>query len=277
MGITNFSKVIELELYSDTDSFKIICPPRGIKPNITISGTLTGTDLIDGFEVRIVNLYTDRILENFHTLSVTAGYEGGKTSCIEGSIATVYTETPGPDKVTVFQCLTANIREWLSATCSLYFDEGTPIQDIINKLSAEIGFSTPVMGDLKGTLIAPMQFTGHVKDAIHEIRSFFSGVSIRIDNNRFIACETDTGVVYDITVLSSPPQFTGVTVSVVAPWIPQIRPSDRIRVKTAYYVQDSAAKSVNKNSVYKVNSIQFEFSTVGDTNSMTVVGTSEVK
>lgn len=276
-NLENYNKLIDVSVSGDAEaeSFAVVCPEQGRKPNITISGVLTTEDNLNDFQISFTNIYTRKIISNYvnHTLNVKAGYAKNKSTFVSGMISNAYTESPGPDRVSILQCTTANYSAWTETTCNVSYDTGTPITNIITALSSQLGFASPQITGITQTIAAPFEFNGLVKDAIHALRKYYPEIIIRIDNGRLIAYKqgTGTGLIYTIDYVTSSPQLSGGNVNFTAPWIPELRPGDFVYIPTSYFTMDMASQNISSAvKKWQVVTIQFEFSTVGDTNSMTV-------
>lgn len=272
----SYNKIIELELISRTKTIRIASPLWGRKPNINITGTFTSQDNITIFEVRIYNLYLDVDYSEVHSLVVTCGYAGEKQTAIVGAISAMYTDSPGPDRVTVIQCTNADVGKWLTKACDISVEKGESFKTVLETISKDIGFNPPKINKVDKTLESPFEHNGLVKDAVHKLRDLFPSVFIRIDSNFFSASEkSGSGTKYQIRYLSSAPQFSGASVSFTSPWIPALRPEDTVQLSTSYYVQDITSMTLDKKSEFKVTSVSFEFSTIDGTNSMTVTAVTQ--
>ena len=107
-----------------------------------------------------------------------------------------------------------------------------------------------------------------------EIKKAFPGVSITADGKKLRAFPTDgrrqDATVHALSVLTQPPQFSGGTVSITAPWEPMIKPGDYVRFPVTY---SKAEFGSVRTDMVMVNTIQFRFGTNGAANEMVVSGT----
>ena len=88
----NFNKCIDITFRGSSKQIAIKTPRKGMKPDIEITGNLTGKDQVCDLEIRITNLYTDDILSDYHTVEISAGYADTMSKTIEGSVVNVYTD-----------------------------------------------------------------------------------------------------------------------------------------------------------------------------------------
>ncbi len=268
----NFNRIIELELASQNDSFKISCPAKGRKPDIEISGVMDQSDQVSNFEVRIKNLYTDKILADYQTIKVTAGYEGNLSTSIIGSVMNVYTSEPAPDKVTVIQCLQSQLTSYLNKTVSLSLKAGFTLEEALRQISTALEFNAPqVDSSITKTAAAPLQTSGLAKDVLHSLRSYWPDVVIVVDNNKLKATPNDRGTskIFNINYVTSAPQFSGNLITLTCPWVPDLKPRDYINIKTNFYEKDNTLNATDVKSKYLVNSISFTFGTI-NSNTMTI-------
>lgn len=264
--------------YSAVKNTEIIfkCPRKGIKPHIEISGTITGGDTVSTFELRCTNLYTDRILPSqYQQIQVSAGYESGMSLALVGDVMNIYTANPGPDKITVIQCAVANMNAWLNRLLNISLDAGFSIDDAVKKITDALGFDKAYIDEsVSGlTCVSPFEFNGLAKQAVTELKQCFPEVDILPENNRLTVMPQDrkqaSGIKnHVLQYLTQAPQYSGGAVTINAPWNPTIAPGDIVMFPTNFY-QSTLKTDVNISKA-KVVSVQFSFSTVGDTNEMII-------
>lgn len=274
-----FNKLIDITFVGEKDSFSIKTPRTGMKPQISISGEFTSKALITTLEIRITNLYINKILTNYHKVLVSAGYENNMSSVFEGEIVALYTAMPGPNKETVIICATANVTEWIEKDVNLSLESGFSLKQAIEEISNILSFQTPYIDTNYGekTSAAPLLINGTVNMAIDELKKLFPNTQITIDSNRIYCYPEKTKDVqkelvkkHKIPFLSQAPQFAGDQVSLVAPWMPNIKPQEIVEFGMGnYYVTGQYQSSIFKTA--RVAQISFSFSTTGE-NSMSIVG-----
>ena len=276
----NYNKLIDLTFIGASGGFSIRTPRSGLKPNISITGELTSASLATNLDIRVTNLYTDKIMSSFQEVLVTAGYESKQSAVLRGSIINVTTETPGPDKVTLIQCTTSNYDLWLDGTVNLNLPAPVMLKAALAQLTGALGYQTEYIDPslLLKTSTVPLCVNGTVRTAIDTLKKLFPDVTLSIESNRIYAVPQE-GVtlkkVHFLRYLMQAPQFSGSAVSLMAPWEPSVRPGDFIQYSlTGYGTRNLAADKVLKRA--RVISVQFSFDTVGSQNEMLITGTTGV-
>jgi hypothetical protein len=280
MGLTLYNKIINLTFTKNNLTVcKITCPSTGRKPNIKISGTLTGGDTLTQLEIRIKNFYSSSLISQGMSVMVNAGYETSLALAVKGEITSIYTANPAPESETVITCTVAALEDYITTPVDILVLNPT-VSSVVNAINAQLKFSAPYIdSSLKAKKIdVPFYAKGTVKDAVSQFKRYFGDIAnISISRNRITVTPPDKGTsqVFTLTALKSPPCLCGTTVSVTALWDPEIRPQDYIKVNSDFYKSDisSATRSLKKYK-YLVSTIAFSFSTITDDNTMTIVATS---
>lgn len=279
--MANFNKLINLTFQTSTGKqFTIETPKRGIKPQIEISGNLTMEGYSHTIEVRVTNLFTDSIDGDITSLSIEAGYEGEMSAGVYGTVQNVYTESPGPDKVTVLSCVSASYDAWINKTINMKLKEGYTLETAITQVTNALGYDPAIIDTtISGsTCAAPLFFNGRCSEALSKIKEAFPGVTVIVDGNKLRVFPTESKrssvVVHNLALLSQTPQFSGGTVSLVAPWNPMIKPGDFVHFPTKFFRQSLGAITTD---TAEVQSIQFHFATNTDVNEMIISGTPNSK
>lgn len=280
MGIKNYNRIISLKLTGEKGGFFIDCPTTGRKPYIEISGQLFPNGIVMAFDVRLKNLYSSQVLTDYHKIEVTAGYEGQQSVAFSGSVTNVYTESPGPDRVTVIQCTTSYFSDWINKTCDFFLDTGFTLSDALEKLTSAAGYDQPVIDKtITETSKAPFYAGPYIHDAIKELNALFPDVYISVNDNKFTAKKKGTVLkTFILTHLSCTPAISAEGVTITAPWEPQVRPGDHLRFNAQYRTTSNLgdignAAKVDNTLTIEVLSIRFQFSTCGNSNQMIVQGT----
>lgn len=275
--MANFNKIINLTFQTaNGEAFSIVTPTKGIKPQIEISGNLTMEGYTHNFEVRITNFFSDSIEGDITDIEVIAGYEGKLSAGIYGAVQNVYTESPGPDKVTVLSCISANYDAWIKNTIDLKLKENFSLQDAITQVTSALGFNPAIVDASIASKVcaAPLNHNGRCSEALAKIKSMFPGVTIITDGKRLRVFPTEAKaanmVVHNLPFLTQAPQFSGSTVSLVAPWEPMVKPGDYVTFPTTF--NKTTLGSIVFDTAM-VNSIQFHFATNTDANEMILSGT----
>lgn len=273
----NFSRKINITFLNEQtgEKFVIKCPSKGRKPNIQISGTLLPCDFMSMVEIRIVNLYIERG-KTFQKIIVEAGYEDKMNTAFEGEITNIYDESPGPEKVTVISCVQCKIKNMIGNLIELNFTEGFSLKAALEKIASAAGLDSPIIAfNGNETSAAPLTFNGTVQDALHQLSGLFPTVTLMFTDKTIKAVKQEIGTSEQtkiIKFLQSPPQVVGTTVIIKAPWSPDIKPGDVVSLQNANYITKKVLSSGVMMKKYRINSIEFRFSTVQGTNTMTMQG-----
>lgn len=278
----NYNRIIDVYLNTlQGKQIEIKTPRYGRKPQISISGKLGMERNANEFELRITNLYSDSILSGLTSIDVFAGYADNLSFALSGSVQNIYTENPAPDKVTVIQCVTAEYDTWLNKTAKIEFQSSFSVKAFADKVSSALGFDSAIIdSDIAGeTFNAPFSHNGRIIDAIGKFIKgiHIDGLCITPQNKRLrIFRASANGKVYSashtLNLLSQSPQFSGGVVNLVLPWIPTVKPGDLVQFPTEIAKASIGALQYNK---AVVDTVSFEFSTLGGGNQMTIVGTPE--
>ena len=283
-ALQNFNKQITITLYSDefmTKAFVIKCPEKGRKPNIEISGQLMPFDVLSQIEIRLVNFYSSRE-KPFTHIMVSAGYANSEHVSFKGQITNIYDESPGPEKVTVIVCTTGNLIRNLNQTVSLELSAGYKLSDALAQVKNQAGFKAATEYENDTTDLASLtdsatlKFDGAPKDALHEIaQRFKDSVYITFSDEKIMVVAksnksgTHPGFI-NIPYLKAPLVLAGDTAVIKAPWNPSVRPFSWVRADTSQYKSKGTLKTSVKREYYRVNSVDFNFSTVTGNNTMTL-------
>lgn len=277
----NFNRIIDITLVGDGVPNMILTPISGRKPEISLSALLLASDFAGQFEVRYTNLYASVNLSEYSEVIIRAGYRNGTSICIQGSINIAYTENPGPDRVTVIQGVASRLLPMLNVPLTVDFPfGGYSLSVLLSQVSTALGFLPPQVDAAVAGLTCPVPFAfnGIAKDIFPMIKDRFPGVTITVSNNTISAWKDvmTTAPPKIIKYLHTTPTYTGGKVVLTAPFDPGISVGDVIYVpNTGLGVKDITASSSGVSSRYTVYSIQIEFSTTENKNSMIITGASK--
>ena len=271
-----FNKIIRLTFKGKLDTFMVSTPQYGFKPDITISGELSANSLVSQFEIRVTNLYTSKPLKNYEQVIVEAGYAGAVSAVIVGTIGAIYSAKPGPDKETVIICNTANLTDWLETTVNLKLPEGTPLATVAQQISSALKYQPPYIGTslTAKTLPAPLNLNGTAREAINSLKAMFREMNVVINSNRLNLIteeKTDIAPTHNLSILTQAPQYSGESVNICAPWIPNLKPGDLVRFPNKFYGVSLGFLDQALYDTMKVATIQFTFGTIHG-NEMSVTG-----
>lgn len=277
----NFNKLINLKFQTSTGkAFEINTPRHGFKPQIEITGNLTMEGYTHTFEVRITNFFSDSIEGDITDIIVTAGYEGKMSAGIFGTVQNVYTESPGPDKVTVLSCVSANYDAWINKTIDLKLTGGFTLGTAVEQVTKALGYEPAIIDSaiITKTCVAPLNHNGRCTEALQKIKNAFPGVSIITDGKKLRVFPTEAKsqnmVIHSLPLLIQPPQFSGGMVNIVAPWESMVKPGDYVQFPTTF--NKKTLGSIVSN-LAMVSTIQFHFATNTDENEMIISGTIDSK
>ena len=273
----NYSRRINLTFLNEETGaeFKIECPAKGRKPNIQISGTLLPVDYMSDVEIRVVNLYIERG-QTFQKVRVEAGYENSMSIAFEGEITNIYDESPGPEKVTVINCTQGKIKNMLSNVIALNLEKGFTLNSALSQIAKAAELDAPVITftDTE-TGGSPFTFNGTVQEALHQLSPLFPSVTLMFTDRTIKAVKNEISPAEKakpIKFLQSPPQVTGTVVIIKAPFDPAIKPGDVVTVQNVSYMTKRTISVGTLMNQYRINSVEFRFSTVQGSNQMTLQG-----
>lgn len=272
--IENWNKLIDITLGTGTEALQILSPRNGRKPDITISGKFDTKTQANTVEIRIVGLYTTKI-QDFNTVRISAGYAQNMNQTLVGSITNIYQESPGPDGITVISCTTAEIDSWLNKQIVMDLAPGFGMRDAVAAIAKALNFNSFEPRD-NPISEAGIQLNTTAHDALAQMKNYFPDYNFRVSNNTVIADKQeakDAVNEFNIDFLCAPPQYSGPSVTITAPWNPAIKVGDFVTFSTKYYqaVQITQGATFIKDK-YKVSSIAFQFGTVSQDNRMTIIG-----
>lgn len=291
MGIIqNYNRIIDLTFYGADNNpvYTISCPRKGQKPNIQITGSLLGNGTLGTFEIKIKNLYMNITQTQFTKVKVAAGYES-KLMSFEGEIFFMYRESPGPDGVTTIKCLTGLIGPFLNSTINKTYEKGSSIWTTLKDINKALGYKEEpncTSNVWSKTWPVSMYFNLGAVECIEKIRSIFPDINVVFDtSNTYWNLNTETRgqQVHNLNYITTPPQLindgdgNASVVTLTAPWDPTIEPGHTISFKSDFYVSklpgiDISSQGNTKTISLKVVTLQFQFGTVGNLNSMVIMG-----
>lgn len=286
MGITssNFNRIIDISLIPETGKPKTIaCPRHGRKPSIEIDGNFYADMTLPAFHITVKNLNLDLQKEQYARIKVVCGYEGN-TVPIEGTILSIYPESPGPESNTVIQCQLGNVKDWLEASVNLNFEAGTVLTSILDAIKSQLGVQV-FKGDQAKTLKleTPFMHNGSAREAIAKLIKTFEAKRLALfmrDTTLCAVCVTTGDFVgtHVLQYISAPPQMNlgdehgTYYMTIKAPWMPKLRIGDLLEVPSRIYMHNYKLVGTGKTQRIQVTTISFHFSTTGGANSMTVQG-----
>lgn len=284
----NYNRIIELTLTATNGrKHHIACPKHGRKPVIEITGNYTTANFLPAFNVTVKNLYLELKDQNYSKLKVKAGYADGSSDTFEGSILSLYQESPGPEGQTVIQCQLGQVQTWLDETVQMNYEPGTMLTILLEDIRKALRSTGVRTGQLKARYLQTkerFEYDGPARGAIAKLQKTFedAGLNVFVRNNYLCAlCAPGNDFIsaHKLEYLSAPPQENvggqegAYYTTVSAPWNPELRIGDQLRIPSKVYVRNLVkVGGLSKTQVIQVTAISFHFSTTGSANSMTVQG-----
>lgn len=285
--IPQYNRIIDLTLESDSgQKLYIQCPRRGRKPSIELNASYAGNSTLMPFNIAVKNLYLDLLSISYAKVKLKVGYENN-TIDMEGTILTIYQESPGPEGRTIIQCQMGNFTQWLDAAVQIQFDAGTKLMDVLEEIRSRMGALKVEAGETAKTLSLKSRFDwdGTARGALAELEKRFEDNHLHLFMRNEMICAicyttTDYIASYKLDYMSAPPQpnaggeeGTAYT-TITAPWIPQLNIGDMLEIPQQVYMrylQTVNAKG-KATQFIQVTSLSLHFGTTGGVNSMTVQG-----
>lgn len=271
--VTNvlFDKYINLTLMESStpgpNDLVVNTPATGRKPNITIKGSLIPAYSVAMPEIRIVNFYSDRDLEEFKYIKVEAGYSGSLFLAFEGELFLPFIEKPSPDSITVFPMVLGNYTAYRNAILVKEWPENSSLRAILTDITSSLGMT--LVYDTTDYIIAEKIVSeGRAKDVVAKLCTLLPNLRIQFDSKRLLVYNSTVGrsdryIMDKITMASK----KGSALTVSAPWIPTMRPGDIAVIDPIFYKQSIGSTLLPfATDEFIVNVIDFVFSTVNDNN-----------
>lgn len=289
MGINleRYNRIINLYFFTNNGQVRsITCPHRGRKPSIEINGTFTEKNYLPTINIVVKNLYLDLTDTTYTRIRIEAGYEGN-TIPLEGTIQSIYQESPGPEGTTVIQVQNASLGNWLDAEVNLNFEIGTPLATVLEAIKPKLKVTQLKVGEKAATLSikdTPFMHTGTARDAIAKLEKRFEeyelGIFVRSNMLCAVCKNIDFAKTHTLQYMSAPPQVnTGgkkgtYYTTITAPWMPELDLYDILIIPARAYVMNfQLVAGLISTQKIRVSALSFHFATTGSTNQMTVQGT----
>lgn len=270
-----YDRIINLTLYhadDDRKNIKIICPPSGMKPDITLSISEIPGNACFQAVVQIRNLILGDV-RNYKSMSIEAGYYGAQGSQMNKitfnmDIFSGYNESPNPDGITTFNGLVVGqITGFLiDRPVHIQITEDSTYKELVEKVVAGASQNkmTPVnYMDLDVKYELSRKANGEVIPEYADLDNGYAAI-MWLQNKLFnlgkqllgypifliiwndlayvipldySSVDKDMFGKFPITNLDAVTKasFAGPALSVIAPWVPQVLPGSLIRMKPNYY------------------------------------------
>lgn len=285
-----FDKFINLRFYGVSDSYinpdmQILTPSTGMKPELAIQGTFVPGTGVPGLSIRVTNMASAFPIWEYanHKLEVEVGYFSDKslTAKFDGMILTAGEEKTGPDSITTFTLLLGNYQDYNNKFTKMNFLASNTVGDVLNKILSDLSNKyfkyAPFSDTVSNTLATPLkgngfQYNGPIKGALDMLHQLYDldivlqGNSCRIIKHGYAFTNNIFDLQYISTVTRRAESYT-----IKAPWIPKLLPDDIVRFSPSTAKQTIGGQFDKPTIMQKVVTVDFDFSTTGHTNDMTLM------
>jgi hypothetical protein len=261
------------------------------KPEIEISGSFVDEVACPGLTIRVTNMYTQIPIWQYedHMIEIEAGYFSDTQTSVKlkGKIMTATQEKPSPDGITAFSIWLGELSGMNNTLIHLHYSptSGTTLDkllnDVANQLTKVNGYfnynvvynDTDSSNTTRTTVLQDsFDYDGTIKDLLDEAKRAYS-LSIMVVGDQIRVAKENTAfhdTTYELTYVSTVTRHAKSWV-IKAPWTPGILPNSTIRFSSQYAKQSLGGAVAGSTSIeQRVLTVDFEFSTVGKTNSMTL-------
>jgi hypothetical protein len=286
-----FDKIVDIKFYDKGKVLvdKINIPQTGMKPNINIQGHLVMGNVLQDLIIRIVNFYPSLPLNKYAWVEIYAGYKESQTkSVLSGQITYAQQSSPSPDGVTEIYFLPGAANDLMNTPVSLHYPQGSTVSDVFNGLTDALTSNSSNVWSIN--LNIPNVKSHTLDQAGFNCNDTVLNVLYKLKNRFNIIFDIDGSVlnIYDakagkgreaieINYVSSPPQASAAGITFVAPWMPELKPGMEIKIDPKYFRQNFGAANVSLRTNLLALSLDFQFNTVTDANSMTVLALNTVE
>lgn len=281
-----FDRIIDIELTETSGRvLTIACPRKGRKPAIEVSGNFFA-NTVQNASLKMTNFYPDKPLNAgnedgavYSWIKIYAGYANGDTTVIEGQAFVSYTESPGPDGVTVITFFTGPLDPLKNVVLNANWKENTSINSVVDDICSKLSQGSSIKIERK-SYVSDNVKVGEgglsVSSNFAEIAAKLSKVynlKVYAEGKYIIVCDAELGKTDEYTLnFVTSIKKSGAGYTIIAPWIPGIRQNDTVILDAKYYtVENYGGIAVKFGKRFTVITASFEFSTVGDKNTMTLL------
>jgi hypothetical protein len=261
------------------------------KPEIEISGSFVDEVASPGLTIRVTNMYTQIPIWQYEDslIEIEAGYFSDTQTSVKlkGKIMTASQEKPSPDGITAFSIWLGDLSGMNNSLIHLHYSptSGTTLDKLLNDVAHQLTESSGhfdyivVYNDTDSSnatsqivLEGSFDYDGSIKDLLDYTKSAYSLSIMVVGDQIRVAKEYGSfhDTTYDLTYVSTVTRHAKSWV-IKAPWTPGILPNSTIRFSSEYAKQSLGGAVAGSTSIeQRVLTVDFEFSTVGKTNSMTL-------
>jgi hypothetical protein len=273
-------RVLKGENPDPVNDLYVQTPLTGIKPDISVKGSILPGNELSRIEVRIVNLFPEEDLYGYigRLMQVEAGYKGSVSTAFQCTLLSApYMEKPTPDSITVFRGVVGNYDIYNSRSVPFrHFAAGQTLRTVLQYVADSVGLTLSYEMETYN-LPVPLIVEGIVKDVVALIKYRIYNVFIQLEYGSLACYNSLRGreTFYDMQFVSMVTRSGG-GLNITAPWIPTLKSGDTVRINPLAYKQSLGASFVDlKSDQFTVRTIDFAFNTRGNSNSMVVYATTQ--
>lgn len=273
-----FDKIINIDLINhENTSYSIKCPETGVKPDIKIEGEFISSLDISSIKVKLTNVYLKDNISNYMQsldgsksgyVRITAGYKNSLRTDIIGECLNASPESPSPDGVTCFELLLGKFDLWIKTIVNVNYDKGTLLSTIFKDIADKLNLNLKISSDITEVTSIAFGWNGYAKDFLSKLKTAYPDIVIRPDGQNLYVYNGSKGtsVLHTLKYITSAKKDAS-GFNIQAPWIPNIRPGDNVKVDPIFYKSSFGSQSVS-NDTFNVIHVGFDFGTCDDSNNM---------
>jgi hypothetical protein len=255
----------------------VATPLTGIKPAISISGQFHNKSEANNIILNLTNFYADADLTSYSYVKIIAGYIHGVKTEFRGHILHCYPSAPPPDSVMTFEVLLGDVELYYTETVNSNYPIKTPLEfifgDIATAMDLELQYNYDITKGARTLVPVAINGLSTVREFILKLKEMYPGLVVKFDTqNLYVADRMSSyGIIHRLKYISSAKKdAAGFTIEAV--WNPLVMPWDYIEANPVYYAQSFGGQNITGN-VFRVITVDFSFSTIGNDNNMSVLAT----
>lgn len=266
-----FDKYIHLTLMESRipgpNDVRIETPKIGRKPNISIKGSLLPAYSVAMPEIRAMNFYTYKDLDQFKYIRIEAGYFGSMGIAFEGDLLIPYLEKPSPDSITVFPMVLGAYSIYSDSILIKEWPAGTMLRTVLEDVTRSMGVLLAYDAE-EYALSQKVVSDGKTKDLIVYLTQLLPNLHIQFDSKRLVVYNKTVGRSdrYRVNNISMAVK-KGEALTITGPWIPSLRPGDIMEIDPFFYKQSLGSTFLKFSTrEFITNVVDFSFGTVSENN-----------
>jgi hypothetical protein len=281
-----FDKIVNIEFIPKSGkSTFLTCPKTGRKPSISLTGQFTG-GIVSSLVIKITNLYLAQSLDSdkdggssYEFIKIVVGYGGKLYAAIMGQVFVAYQIKPGPDHEVIMECYIASYEQWITTPYPKDWPIGTSLNTIFMDMASLLSTSQNKVG-LKSyisdsvCLTAPSFSCSSLFEAADKLSKAYELNAVPEGDKLIIIPVTlegvSSGIIHTLDYITSVNK-TGSGLTINAPWLPDVRPYDTVRIDSKYFSTDYGGTFVRFGTDFLVITVDFSFSTNGTENNMSIL------